>query len=360
MTESGKPKVTLQSRGNLQFANEMLSGKILAITGGTGSFGSALIRGLLQTDVLEIRVISRDEDKQDKLIRKFMDSRIRCIVADVRDRWNMETVLRKVDILFHAAALKQVPTGEFFPTEVVATNTLGSENILIAAVRNQIKKVVLLSTDKAVNPINAMGMSKALMEKIGLSYARLEDSGTSITITRYGNVLCSRGSVIPKFIEQRKLGKPITLTDGRMTRFLMSLDDAIDLVFYALSTGQNGDTLIKYAPAANIKDLAIAVSNLVGSGPHHLNEIGIRYGEKIHESLISDDELSVATFGNGFFCIPLARDGLKQLIPLDKGSEVGQLVGPFTSDSTKQLSVDQIMELLETNFEFNSLLHEDA
>jgi UDP-glucose 4-epimerase len=263
----------------------------------------------------------------------------------------MKAVLRKVDILFHAAALKQVPTGEFFPTEVVATNTLGSENVLLSAVHNQIGKVVLLSTDKAVNPINAMGMSKALMEKIGLSFARLEDSNTSISITRYGNVLCSRGSVIPKFVEQRKLGQPITLTNGQMTRFLMSLDDAIDLVFYAVASGQNGDTFIKHAPAAKVRDLAIAVGNLIGFTPLEFNEVGIRYGEKIHESLISEHEISVAKSENGFFRIPLVRGEIDTLI-----SPSNELLEPFTSDSTVQLSPAQIMEMLEANYEFNLLL----
>jgi UDP-N-acetylglucosamine 4,6-dehydratase len=343
-----------------QIAKGVLDGKILAITGGTGSFGSALIRKLLLTEVSEIRVISRDEDKQERLLRNYMDPRIKCIVADIRDREKMKTVLRKVDVLFHAAALKQVPTGEFFPTEVIATNTLGSENILIAAVHNQISKVVLLSTDKAVNPINAMGMSKALMEKIGLSYARLEDSNTSISITRYGNVLCSRGSVIPKFVEQRQLGQAITLTNGQMTRFLMSLDDAIALVFYAITNGQNGDTFIKQAPAANIMDLGIAVSNLVGSGPHKFDEIGIRYGEKLHESLVSDHELPYATSENGFFRIPLERTGINLNRTLEVNSVMHQPVDQYTSNSTMQLSTKQIMEMLAANYEFNLLLRSES
>ena len=343
--------MTNSLNGSLHVANGILGGKVLAITGGTGSFGSALIRKLLQSEVSEIRVISRDEDKQERLQRNFQDSRIRCIVADVRDREKMTTVLRKVDILFHAAALKQVPTGEFFPTEVIATNTLGSENVLLGAVHNQIGKVVLLSTDKAVNPINAMGMSKALMEKIGLSFARLEDSNTSISITRYGNVLCSRGSVIPKFVEQRRLNQPITITNGHMTRFLMSLDDAIDLVFYAIASGHNGDTLIKHAPAASVRDLAIAVSNLIGSTPLELNEVGIRYGEKIHESLISEHEIPVAKSEDGFFRIPLAREKIETFI-----SPTKKLIEPFTSDSTVQLSPAQIMEMLKANYEFNLLL----
>jgi UDP-N-acetylglucosamine 4,6-dehydratase/5-epimerase len=339
-----------------QIATGVLDGKILGITGGTGSFGSALIRKLLLTEVSEIRVISRDEDKQERLLRTFMDPRIKCIVADVRDREKMKTVLRNVDILFHAAALKQVPTGEFFPTEVIATNTLGSENILIAAVHNQIGKVVLLSTDKAVNPINAMGMSKALMEKIGLSFARLEDSNTSISITRYGNVLCSRGSVIPKFVEQRKLGQPITLTDGQMTRFLMSLDEAIDLVFYAILNGQNGDTFIKHAPAAKISDLAVAVSRLVGSNPLEFNEVGIRYGEKIHESLISDHEISAAISENGFFRIPLERNEINSFRNTGRNQTKNNAIEPYTSDSTVQLDTDQIIKILESNYEFNLLL----
>lgn len=334
----------------------ILDEKILAITGGTGSFGSALIRKLLSTKVSEIRVISRDEDKQERLLRTFMDPRIKCIVADVRDREKMKTVLRNVDILFHAAALKQVSTGEFFPAEVIATNTMGSENILIAAVHNQIGKVVLLSTDKAVNPINAMGMSKALMEKIGLSFARLEDSNTSITITRYGNVLCSRGSVIPKFVEQRKFGQPITLTDGQMTRFLMSLDDAIELVLYAILNGQNGDTFIKYAPAAKIIDLAIAVSKLVGSSPIEFNEVGTRYGEKIHESLISDHEISAALSENGFFRIPLSHNKINSFAYSGRDQTINYASEPYTSDITVQLNTDQIIKMLEVNYEFNLLL----
>ncbi len=332
-----------------------LNNKTIAITGGTGSFGKAMIRKLLLLPVGEIRVISRDEDKQENLRRDFPDSRINCFIADVRDKAQIKISLRGADVVFHAAALKQVPTGEFFPGEVLATNTLGSDNVLSGAIENQVKKIVLLSTDKAVNPINAMGMSKALMEKIGLAKSRLPNLETEICITRYGNVLCSRGSVIPKFVDQISKGIPITITEGSMTRFLMSLDDAIDLVFYAIVHGQNGDTLIKKAPASTVKDLATAICEILKQGTIQPNYIGIRHGEKMHESLISEEEVRHAQDKSGFFQIPIDKRGVNFGEFVDSGDVPGRQLTSYSSNNTKQLAVTEIIHMLEKNVEFNVL-----
>ena len=332
-----------------------LKNKTIAITGGTGSFGRAMIRKLLLLPVDEIRVISRDEDKQENLRRDFPDSRINCVITDVRDTAQIKASLRGTNIVFHAAALKQVPTGEFFPGEVLATNTIGSDNVITGAIENQVEKIVLLSTDKAVNPINAMGMSKALMEKIGLAKSRLSNSETEICITRYGNVLCSRGSVIPKFINQISSGMPLTITDGAMTRFLMSLDDAIDLVFYAIIHGQNGDTLIKKAPASTVKDLATAICEILQKGTIQPNYIGIRHGEKMHESLISEEEVRHAQEESGFFRIPIDKRGVNFEEFTDTGDLPEGLSLSYSSNNTKQLQVSEIIQMLENNVEFNVL-----
>lgn len=330
-----------------------LKGKCLAITGGTGSFGRAMLRKVLSSDLNEVRIISRDEDKQERLRQEFSDSRIKCVIADVRDIESMRLALKKVDLVFHAAALKQVPTGEFFPTEVLKTNTLGSENVLRSSVENNVEKVVLLSTDKAVEPVNAMGMTKAIMEKMGLALARMKNVDTDIVITRYGNVLCSRGSVIPKFVDQVKEGRPLTLTDGSMTRFLMSLDEAIDLVLYAIQKGSSGDTFVKQSPSATVKNLAIAVASIMGKPESNIVELGIRHGEKIHETLLSGSEYSLASIQEGYFHISISGHGV-DFNEFDIAAErnINQKEG-YTSFNTKQLAVSEIIEILIKNYEFN-------
>jgi len=330
-----------------------LEGKCLAITGGTGSFGRAMLRKVLSSDIDEIRIISRDEDKQERLRHEFSDSRIKCVIADVRDREAINLALKGVDLVFHAAALKQVPSGEFFPSEVLKTNTLGSENVLKSSIENGVGKVVLLSTDKAVEPVNAMGMTKALMEKMGLSLARMQNIDTDIVITRYGNVLCSRGSVIPKFVDQINEGRPLTLTEGSMTRFLMSLDEAIDLVLYALQKGSRGDTFVKQSPAATIQKLAIAVATIMGRPDYDIVELGVRHGEKIHETLLSSREYSAATIQDGYFHISISGQGVNFSEFDEAGGKNIKSNEGYTSSNTKQLEVSEIIELLHKNYEFN-------
>ena len=333
-------------------SNLPLKGKCLAITGGTGSFGRAMLRRVLSSDLDEIRIVSRDEDKQERLRHEFSDSRIKCVIADVRDRESMSLALKKVDLVFHAAALKQVPTGEFFPAEVLKTNTLGSENVLRSSIENGVRKVVLLSTDKAVEPVNAMGMTKALMEKMGLALARMKNIDTDIVITRYGNVLCSRGSVIPKFVDQVNEGRPLTLTDGSMTRFLMSLDEAIDLVLYALQKGSSGDTFVKQSPAATVQKLATAVASIMGKPDYDIVELGVRHGEKIHETLLSSREFSTAEIKDGYFHISITGQGVNfSEFDVAGGKSIEKHEG-YTSSNTKQLEVSEIIEILQNNYEF--------
>lgn len=330
-------------------------GGCLAITGGTGSFGRAMLRRVLSTDIAQIRVISRDEDKQESLRREFPDSRINCVIADVRDKDAIQLALRGVNLVFHAAALKQVPTGEFFPSEVMKTNALGSENVLRGCIENGVQKVVLLSTDKAVEPVNAMGITKALMEKIGLAFARMDEVETDIVITRYGNVLCSRGSVVPKFVNQVKDDLPLTITNGAMTRFLMSLDEAIDLVIYAINSGRRGDTLVKQSPAATVQNLAIAVSTILGRLDPKISELGIRHGEKVHESLLSAREFVNSTSQDGYFRIPISEQGNDFSEYFIKGEIKMTKDEGYTSSNTQQLSVTEIIDLLTNNYEFQRI-----
>jgi UDP-glucose 4-epimerase len=279
--------------------------KTILITGGTGSFGGAVLRRFLDTGIGEIRIFSRDEKKQDDMRKRFAHPKLKFYIGDVRDARSVATAMRGVDFVFHAAALKQVPSCEFYPMEAVRTNVMGTENVLTAAIDAGVKRVVCLSTDKAVYPINAMGISKAMMEKVMVATSRnLEGTQTVICGTRYGNVMASRGSVIPLFVEQVRAGKPITLTDPSMTRFMMTLDDAVDLVLYAFEHGNNGDIFVQKAPAATVEVLAKAVLTLMGKPEHPVLEIGTRHGEKLYEALLGREELACAQDLEGYFRVP--------------------------------------------------------
>ncbi len=279
--------------------------KTLLITGGTGSFGGAVLRRFLNTGIGEIRIFSRDEKKQDDMRKRFEHPKLKFYIGDVRDARSVVAAMRGVDFVFHAAALKQVPSCEFYPMQAVQTNVLGTENVLEAAIAERVSRVVCLSTDKAVYPINAMGISKAMMEKVMVATSRnLEGAGTVICGTRYGNVMASRGSVIPLFVDQVRSGKPITITDPTMTRFMMTLDDAVDLVLYAFVHGNNGDIFVQKAPAATVEVLAKAVLALMGKPEHPVFEIGTRHGEKLYEALLSREELACAQDLGGYFRVP--------------------------------------------------------
>ncbi len=284
--------------------------KTLLITGGTGSFGGAVLRRFLHTEIGEIRIFSRDEKKQDDMRKRYASPKLKFYIGDVRDSRSVATVMRGVDFVFHAAALKQVPSCEFHPMEAVRTNVLGTENVLDAAIAAGVRRVVCLSTDKAVYPINAMGISKAMMEKVMVATSRnLEGTGTVICGTRYGNVMASRGSVIPLFVDQVLAGKPITVTDPDMTRFMMTLDDAVDLVLYAFEHGNNGDIFVQKAPAATVQVLTQAILELMGRHDHSVNEIGTRHGEKLYEALLGREEMACAEDLGSYYRVPPdARD----------------------------------------------------
>ena len=277
--------------------------KVLLITGGTGSFGNAVLRRFIDSDLREIRIFSRDEKKQDDMRKKYNNSKIKFYVGDVRDYQSVLNVVRGVDFIFHAAALKQVPSCEFHPLEAVKTNVLGTENVLEAAIACEVKRVVVLSTDKAVYPINAMGISKAMMEKVAVAKSR-NINRTVINVTRYGNVMCSRGSVIPLFTQQIRASQPITITDPAMTRFMMTLDDAVDLVLYAFENGRPGEIFVQKAPAATIETLAYALTDLLGSPKHEVHIIGTRHGEKLYEALLSREEMVAAEDLGGYYRVP--------------------------------------------------------
>ncbi len=288
----------------------MFTDKTLLITGGTGSFGNAVLRRFLDSDLREIRIFSRDEKKQDDMRKRYHHAKLKFYIGDVRDIRSVASAMRGVDYCFHSAALKQVPSCEFHPMEAVRTNVLGTENVLEAAVAAGVKRVVCLSTDKAVYPINAMGISKAMMEKVMVAASRnLEGTATVICGTRYGNVMASRGSVIPLFVEQVLAGKPITITDPSMTRFMMTLDDAVELVLYAFENGNNGDIFVQKAPAATVQVLTQAVLELMGKPDHTVNVIGTRHGEKLYEALLGREEMACAEDRGDYFRVPPdARD----------------------------------------------------
>lgn len=324
------------------------SGKTLLITGGTGSFGNAVLRRFLKTDIKEIRIFSRDEKKQDDMRKKYNSDKLKFYIGDVRDEKSIDDAMRGVDYLFHAAALKQVPSCEFFPVEAVKTNILGTDNVLSSAIRNEVKKVICLSTDKAAYPINAMGISKAMMEKVIVAKSRnVSSEKTTICCTRYGNVMASRGSVIPLFIEQIKAGKPLTITDPDMTRFLMSLDEAVTLVIFAFENGNTGDKLVQKAPASTIRDLAEALIELFNAkNPIHI--IGTRHGEKKYETLLTKEEYLVAEDMGNFFRVPADERDLNYDKYFVDGDEKLSTESEYTSDNTYRLNVEEIKEKLMT------------
>ncbi|WP_272914067.1 polysaccharide biosynthesis protein [Ornithinimicrobium cerasi] len=320
----------------------------ILVTGGTGSFGSTMVRRLLQTDVEEIRIFSRDEAKQDAMRRELADSRVRFYVGDVRDSRGVEDAVHGVRHIFHAAALKQVPSCEFFPQQAVMTNVHGSDNVIRAAERAGVKSVVCLSTDKAVYPINAMGISKAMMEKVAQSYARnWSDTGTTVSITRYGNVMYSRGSVIPVFVQQLRDGKPVTLTDPDMTRFLMSLEDSVDLVQYAFDNARPGDIFVRKAPASTVRDLALAVASLFGNDNPDIRVIGTRHGEKLYESLLGREERQKAEDRGDYYAVPLDARGLEYELFFDKG-DTDLPDEDYHSHNAERLDVEGVKHLLLT------------
>ena len=324
--------------------------KIILITGGTGSFGKAVLKRFLHTDIQEIRVFSRDEKKQDDMRKQYASSKIKFYIGDVRDIRSIEAAIRGVDYIFHAAALKQVPSCEFHPMEAVKTNVLGTENVLDAAIHANVKRVICLSTDKAVYPINAMGISKAMMEKVMIAKSRnLEGSNTVICGTRYGNVMASRGSVIPLFINQVRAGKAISITDPSMTRFMMTLDQAVELVLYAFEHGNNGDIFVQKAPAATIQTLALAILDLMGKPDHPINVIGTRHGEKLFEALLSREEMGCAHDLGSYYRVPPDSRDLNYAKFIEQGESklTESLHGEdYNSHNTMRLDIDGMKRLL--------------
>lgn len=322
----------------------MFKDKILLITGGTGSFGNAVLRRFVQSDLKEIRIFSRDEKKQDDMRNEWKNDKIKFFIGDVRDIGSIDFAMDKVDFVFHAAALKQVPSCEFYPMEAVKTNVIGTDNVVTSAIRHKIKRIICLSTDKAVYPINAMGMSKALLEKIAVSKSRLVSSPV-INCTRYGNVMASRGSVIPLFIQQIKNSQPITITDPSMTRFMMSLDDAVDLVMYAFQNGKPGDTFVQKAPAATIHQLATVLIELFEK-PTEIKIIGTRHGEKLHETLLTREEFTKAEdLGEYYRIAPDDRD-LNYNLYFNTGDKRVSEQEDYNSFNTHRLSNEELRSLL--------------
>lgn len=322
----------------------MFKGKKLLITGGTGSFGNAVLDRFLDTDIGEIRIFSRDEKKQDDMRRKYRNDKIKFFIGDVRDYRSILDAVRNVDYVFHAAALKQVPSCEFFPIEAVKTNVLGAENVISAAIENEVKRVVILSTDKAVYPINAMGLSKALMEKVMVAKSRNVTS-TILSGTRYGNVMASRGSVIPLFVKQIKEKKPITITDPNMTRFMMTLEDAVDLVLFAFENGNSGDMFVQKAPAATIEVLAQALKELYNSDTP-IKIIGTRHGEKLYETLVNREEMVKADDLENYYRIPADNRDLNYENYFSKGEEDVSKINDYHSHNTTRLDVEETKKLL--------------
>ena len=330
----------------------LFTNKTLMITGGTGSFGNAVLNRFLKTDIGEIRVFSRDEKKQDDMRHEFqakmpeVAEKIKFYIGDVRDIASVKNAMY-VDYIFHAAALKQVPSCEFFPIEAVKTNVLGTENVLAAAIDAGVEAIICLSTDKAAYPVNAMGTSKAMMEKVIVAKSRTVDpSKTKICCTRYGNVMCSRGSVIPLWIDQIKKGEPITITEPSMTRFIMSLDEAVDLVLFAFENGVSGDILVQKAPACTIETLAIAVSELFGGSKDNIRIIGIRHGEKMYETLLTNEECANAIDLGDFYRVPSDKRGLNYDKYFKQGDVERNTLTEFNSNNTELLSVEQVKEKL--------------
>ena len=325
----------------------MFKNKVLLITGGTGSFGNAVLKRFLNTDILEIRIFSRDEKKQEDMRIKYKNSKLKFYIGDVRDPQSISVAMRGVDYVFHAAALKQVPSCEFYPLEAVKTNVLGTENVLESAIFHSVSRVVCLSTDKAVYPINAMGISKAMMEKVIVAKSRnLEGTNTVISGTRYGNVMASRGSVIPLFVRQIIEGIPLTLTDPEMTRFMMTLDDAVDLVLHAFEHGANGDIFVQKAPAATIEVLTKAILEMINKPEHQVNVIGTRHGEKLFEALCSREEMFVAQDQNEYYRIPADNRDLNYSQYTELGYKDLSAIEDYNSHNTVRLDVEGMKQLL--------------
>jgi UDP-glucose 4-epimerase len=324
----------------------MFEDKVLMITGGTGSFGRTVLKRFLSTDVREIRIFSRDEKKQEDMRISLNNKKLKFYIGDVRDYESVSQAMKGVDYVFHAAALKQVPSCEFYPMEAVRTNVIGTENVMNAATVNKVKRMVMLSTDKAVYPINAMGISKAMAEKLLMAKSRLQLEGETVfCATRYGNVMASRGSVIPLFVSQLKEDRPLTVTDPNMTRFLMSLEDSVDLVLYAYEHGEQGDIFVQKAPASTVADLAQALKELFNK-ENEVQVIGTRHGEKLYESLISREEMAHAQDMGDYYRLPADNRDLNYAKYFSEGEEEISLLDDYTSHNTNQLTVEQVKILL--------------
>lgn len=324
-----------------------MSGSTTVITGGTGSFGRTMVRHLLAEGVGSVHVLSRDEAKQDEMRQSLGDPRVKFFIGDVRDRHSVDAAMVGADFVFHAAALKQVPSCEFFPDQAVKTNVVGSQNVIESAHAHSVRSVVCLSTDKAVYPVNAMGMSKALMEKTAQAFARNNPSSpTTVSITRYGNVMYSRGSVIPLFVRQIREGKPLTVTEPRMTRFLMSLEESVDLVKHAFFHAEPGDLFVKKAPACTVDTLARAVASLMGVEQPDIRKIGMRHGEKMYETLLSPEEMTKATDQGDYFRVPLDARSLDYSKYVDEGEDETATATDFDSDNTDQMDIEQAKALI--------------
>ncbi len=325
----------------------MFSNKVLLITGGTGSFGNAVLRRFLDTDIKEIRIFSRDEKKQDDMRKKYDNSKLKFYLGDVRDSNSIKDAMRGVDFVFHAAALKQVPSCEFYPMQAVKTNVIGTENVLYEAIDAGVKKVIVLSTDKAVYPINAMGVSKAMMERVAVAKSRnLDDNDIMIAVTRYGNVMASRGSVIPLFIDQVRQGKEITITDPAMTRFMMSLDQAVALVLFAFKNGHSGDVFVQKAPAATIELLANTLTEILGRPEHPIKIIGTRHGEKLYEALLTREEMVKAEDMGEYYRIPADTRDLNYNKFFEDGEKVVTQANEYHSHNTHQLNKEELKQML--------------
>ncbi|MEG0070125.1 MAG: polysaccharide biosynthesis protein [Cetobacterium sp.] len=325
----------------------MFKGKTLLITGGTGSFGNTVLKGFLNTEIKEIRIFSRDEKKQDDMRKHYNNPKLKFYIGDVRDYNSVTDAMRGVDYVFHAAALKQVPSCEFYPMQAVKTNIIGTDNVLNAAINAGVKKVICLSTDKAAYPINAMGMSKAMMEKVAIAKGRnLGEHETTICVTRYGNVMASRGSVIPLFIDQMRAGNPMTLTDPEMTRFMMSLDQAVDLVLFAFEHGQNGDLFIQKSPAATVELLATTMKNLFNRPNHEVKVIGTRHGEKLYEALMTKEEKVKSIDMGNYYRIPADERDLNYSKFFEDGEKVITEADEYNSHNTYRLNEEELRAML--------------
>tara|TARA_B100000795_G_scaffold165047_1_gene124154 strand:+ start:17103 stop:18131 length:1029 start_codon:yes stop_codon:yes gene_type:complete len=332
----------------------MFNNKVVLITGGTGSFGNAVLNRFLDSDVSEIRVFSRDEKKQDDMRKKYQNQKLKFYIGDVRDIDSVRSAMRGVDFVFHAAALKQVPSCEFYPLQAVKTNVIGTENVLESAIEHGVKRVICLSTDKAVYPINAMGISKAMMEKVAIAKSR-ESRDTCICVTRYGNVMASRGSVIPLFVDQIRSQKPITITDPEMTRFMMTLDDAVDLVIYAFKHGQSGDTFVQKAPAASIEILTEALKDILDVKDYKVKVMGTRHGEKLFETLLSREEMAASQDLGDYYRVPPDLRDLNYGKFMDEGERLISEARDYNSHNTERLDLEG-MKILLMKLEYLQLI----